>query len=97
MLRKGTLMFKLIPVLLVTTLLSHVHAAGLQPSSNKTKSAEKSSLIEKALTQKQENPDLNVTSLKLMTTIKTKPSQSILAAQNQSFSRFVQSLFSSNS
>ena len=90
-------MLKFIPVLLVTAIFSQAHAAGVQNISPKAKSADKSSLIEKALTQKQENPDFNGTSLKLMTTIKTKPSQSILAAQNQSFSRFVQSLFSSNS
>jgi hypothetical protein len=90
-------MLKLIPVLLVTAVFSQAHAAGLQGNTSKAKSTDKTSLIEKALTQKQENPDLNVNSLKLMTTIKTKPSQSILAAQNQSFSRFVQSFFSSNS
>jgi hypothetical protein len=89
-------MLKLIPILFVTAILSQAHAAGLQNNMPKQKSAEKT-LIEKALTQKQENPEANSTSLKLMTTIKTKPSQSILAAQNQSFSRFVQALFSSNS
>ena len=90
-------MLKLIPLVLVSVCFSQTHAAGIQNSSTKTKVTDKSSLIEKALTQKQENPELNPNSLKLMTTIKTKPSQSILAAQNQSFSRFVQSLFSSNS
>ena len=90
-------MLKIIPMLLLSVVLGQAHAAGVSKNTTKAKSAEKSSLIEKALTQKQENPDLNATSLKLMTTIKTKPSQSILAAQNQSFSRFVQALFSSNS
>lgn len=90
-------MLKLISFVLVTSILSQAHAASVQNIHPKPRTVAKSSLIEKALTQKQENPEINSTSLKLMTTIKTKPSQSILAAQNQSFSRFVQSLFSSNS
>jgi hypothetical protein len=91
-------MLKIIPIVLVSTFFVQAHAASLPNTMPKTKANDqKGSLIEKALTQKQENPELNANSLKLMTTIKTKPSQSILAAQNQSFSRFVQSLFSSNS
>jgi hypothetical protein len=90
-------MLKLIPLMLASILMSQTHAAGVKNHSVKTKAPEKGSLIEKALSQKQENPELNANRLKLMTTINTKPSQSILAAQNQSFSRFVQALFSSNS
>ena len=89
-------MFKHIAIVVLSLcVLSNAQAASLK-SNTQAKSPEQS-LIEKALTQKQENPELNGSNLKLVTSMKNKPSQSILAAQNQSFSRFVQSLFSSNS
>ncbi len=60
--------------------------------------AEKTSLIEKALNQ-QKNGDKNLQSdndLKVITAIKTAPTQSFFASQNQSFSRFLQSFFTQN-
>ncbi|MDM1292234.1 hypothetical protein [Acinetobacter indicus] len=63
----------------------------------------KPSLIEKALLQQKEQLGTAKTDklqadndLKMMTSIKAAPTQSFFASQNQRFSRFVQSFFSSN-
>lgn len=96
--KKGTSMFKHITIVVLSLcVLSNAQAASLKSNTQAKAKSTEQSLIEKALTQKQENPELNGSNLKLVTSMKNKPSQSILAAQNQSFSRFVQSLFSSNS
>jgi hypothetical protein len=84
---------------------SQVNAAHVQKSTQKSASPERSAVIEKALQQKQlEQAQLqyqdrfsSTDNLPVSSKLKVTPSQSILAAQNQSFSRFVQSLFSSNS
>ena len=75
------------------------HTAAISKTAN-TKVAvapEKTSLIEKALTQQKiENKKRSDENLKVVTSFKTAPSQSFFASQNQSFSRFVQALFSTN-
>ena len=65
-------------------------------SSNKvTMPAERTSLIEKAINQqKSEAKGRTDDNLKVLTSIKAPPSQSFFASQNQSFSRFVQAIFS---
>ena len=51
--------------------------------------------IEKAISQqKSEGKGRSDDSLKVLTSIKAPPSQSFFASQNQSFSRFVQAIFS---
>ena len=64
-------------------------------NSKVTMPAERSSLIEKAISQqKSEGKGRSDDSLKVLTSIKAPPSQSFFASQNQSFSRFVQAIFS---
>ncbi|WP_374664369.1 hypothetical protein [Acinetobacter sp.] len=59
--------------------------------------AEKKSLIEKALyQQKNESKLQSDDNLKVLTALKAAPTQSFFASQNQSFTRFVQSLFLQN-
>ncbi len=56
---------------------------------------EKTSLIEKALSQQKgsDRTTMTDTDLKIMTSIKVAPTQNFFATQNQRFSRFVQSWF----
>lgn len=71
------------------------YSAALQNNHKLPLAADKASLIEKALNQQKngEHKMLTDTDLKIMTSIKVAPTQNFLATQNQSFSRFVQSLF----
>lgn len=74
------------------------YSATIQPEHNKIDSIEKvqkSSVISKALLQqKYEKKFQSDNSIKVITEIKAPATQSVLAAQNQSFSRFIQNLFS---
>ncbi|MGE8561474.1 MAG: hypothetical protein ACN6NJ_11075 [Acinetobacter sp.] len=75
------------------------HAAAIKATDSKLSlSAEKSSLIEKALQQQKlgTNTLRNDNDLKVLTEIKVAPTQSFFAAQNQKFSRFVQVFFPQN-
>ncbi|WP_291354908.1 MULTISPECIES: hypothetical protein [unclassified Acinetobacter] len=75
------------------------HAAAIKGTESKVMlSAEKSSLIEKALQQqKQGDNTLRADNdLKILTEIKVAPTQSFFAAQNQKFSRFLQVFFPQN-
>ncbi|RKG33456.1 hypothetical protein [Acinetobacter tianfuensis] len=75
------------------------HTAAISKTANSkvTMPAEKTSLIEKALTQqKMDDKKRSDESLKAVTSFKTAPAQSFFASQNQSFSRFVQALFATN-
>ncbi|MFH7807625.1 hypothetical protein ACE01U_03020 [Acinetobacter sp. BSP-153] len=71
------------------------HSAAIQNNDKVAMPAEKTSLIEKALSQQKsgEKNTLTDTDLKIMTSIKVAPTQNFFATQNQRFSRFVQSLF----
>ena len=70
-------------------------AASNTTSNKVSMPAERTSLIEKALNQqKSEGKAHTDDSLKVLTSIKAPPSQSFFASQNQSFSRFVQAIFS---
>ncbi|WP_180135088.1 hypothetical protein [Acinetobacter sp. YH12070] len=71
-------------------------AATNTASNNKlTMPAERTSLIEKAINQqKSEGKGRTDDNLKVLTSIKAAPTQSFFASQNQSFSRFVQAIFS---
>ena len=71
------------------------HSAAIQRHDNTTMPTEKTSLIEKALSQQKgsDRTTMTDTDLKIMTSIKVAPTQNFFATQNQRFSRFVQSLF----
>lgn len=72
-------------------------AAAVKETTNKVSSSEKqSSLIVKALDQQKRSQKSffqDDDELKMINTIKTKPSQNFLAAQHERFSRFVQAIF----
>ncbi len=74
------------------------HAAVSKTASSKAvMPAEKQSLIEKALTQQKNDAKLQSDdNLKVLTAIKAPATQNFFASQNQSFTRFVQSLFLQN-
>lgn len=98
-------MIKLITMFFLTlslSVFSSVHAAHVPQHKSQLVKPNSGSFIEKALQQKQlekgnDRFNSSFDSLPLSAKIKVTPSQSVLAAQNQSFSRFLQSLFSSNS
>ena len=71
------------------------HSAAIQSNDKATMPTEKTSLIEKALSQQKGSDRTTMTDsdLKIMTSIKVAPTQNFFATQNQRFSRFVQSLF----
>ena len=73
------------------------HSAVIKSAENKTNlTAEKGSLIEKALTQQKQADKQKFESnndLKVLTSIHVAPTQNFFALQNQRFSRFVQALF----
>lgn len=73
------------------------HSAVIKSAESKTHlSAEKGSLIEKALTQQKQADKQKFESnndLKVLTSIHVAPTQNFFALQNQRFSRFVQALF----
>lgn len=71
------------------------HSAVIQSNDKATMPTEKTSLIEKALSQQKgsDRTTMTDTDLKIMTSIKVAPTQNFFATQNQRFSRFVQSLF----
>jgi len=71
------------------------HAAALKDTSD-LKSTEKTSTLVKALDQQKRNVAVIPSTddeLKMLNTIRTTPTQSFFAIQNQRFSRFVQSIF----
>lgn len=75
------------------------HAAAISKAANSKVSlpAEKKSPIEKALNQQKTEGKLpSDDNLKVLTAIKAPPTQTFFASQNQSFTRFVQSLFLQN-
>lgn len=75
------------------------HSAAIsKPANGKvTMPADKKSPIEKALNQqKNENKLQSDDNLKVLTSIKAEPTQNFFASQNQSFTRFIQSLFMQN-
>lgn len=88
-------MLKTVAIFIVSLSVFAQAQASTLKNSSQAKAAP--NLIEKALIQKQENPELDQRNIKLITTMKNTPSQNLLAAQQQSFSRFVQSLFGSKS
>ena len=73
------------------------HSAVIKSAESKTHlTAEKGSLIEKALTQQKQADKQKFESnndLKVLTSIHVSPTQNFFALQNQRFSRFVQALF----
>ena len=73
------------------------HSAVIKSTESKTHlTAEKGSLIEKALTQQKQADKQKFESnndLKVLTSIHVAPTQNFFALQNQHFSRFVQALF----
>lgn len=73
------------------------HSAVIKSAESKTHlTAEKGSLIEKALTQQKQADKQKFESnndLKVLTSINLAPTQNFFALQNQRFSRFVQALF----
>ena len=73
------------------------HSAVIKSAESKTHlTAEKGSLIEKALTQQKHADKQKFESnndLKVLTSIHVAPTQNFFALQNQRFSRFVQALF----
>ena len=73
------------------------HSAVIKSTESKTHlTAEKGSLIEKALTQQKQADKQKFESnndLKVLTSIHVAPTQNFFALQNQRFSRFVQALF----
>ncbi|WP_180008882.1 hypothetical protein [Acinetobacter sp. YH12238] len=73
------------------------HSAVIKSAESKTHlTAEKGSLIEKALTQQKQADKQKFESnndLKVLTSIHVAPTQNFFALQNQRFSRFVQALF----
>ena len=73
------------------------HSAVIKSAESKTHlSAEKGSLIEKAITQQKQADKQKFESnndLKVLTSINLAPTQNFFALQNQRFSRFVQALF----
>ena len=72
------------------------HSAVIKSTESKTPlTAEKGSLIEKALTQQKQKKKKKFDSnndLKVLTSIHVAPTQNFFALQNQRFSRFVQAL-----
>jgi hypothetical protein len=79
------------------TLSTVSHSAVIKSTESKTHlTAEKGSLIEKALTQQKQADKQKFESnndLKVLTSIHVAPTQNFFALQNQRFSRFVQALF----
>ena len=71
------------------------YSAAIQSNDKAMMPTEKTSLIEKALSQQKgsDRTTMTDTDLKIMTSIKVAPTQNFFATQNQRFSRFVQSLF----
>ena len=73
------------------------HSAVIKSAESKTHlTAEKGSLIEKAITQQKQADKQKFESnndLKVLTSINLAPTQNFFALQNQRFSRFVQALF----
>ena len=79
------------------------HSAAIKTTENKVTpvvantSVERSSVIEKAIHQQKTETKLHTDDdLKMLRAIKVGPTQSFLASQNQSFTRFVQALFASS-
>jgi hypothetical protein len=74
------------------------HSAVINETNSKTTVAPlvKASPIEKALQQQRADKNRLDNSLKVLTSINVPPTQSFLAAQNERFSRFIQSLFAQN-
>ncbi|QXW26238.1 hypothetical protein KXJ74_01570 [Acinetobacter johnsonii] len=75
------------------------HAAAISKTANSKAPipAEKKSPIEKALNQqKVEGKQQSDDNLKVLTALKSAPTQNFFASQNKSFTRFVQSLFLQN-
>ena len=79
------------------TLSTVSHSAVIKSTESKTHlTAEKGSLIEKAITQQKQADKQKFESnndLKVLTSIHVAPTQNFFALQNQRFSRFVQALF----
>ena len=79
------------------TLSTVSHSTVIKSTESKTHlTAEKGSLIEKALTQQKQADKQKFESnndLKVLTSINLAPTQNFFALQNQRFSRFVQALF----
>lgn len=63
---------------------------------NETNSKTTVTPIEKALQQQRADKNRTDNSLKIFTSINVPPAQSFLAAQNELFTRFIQSLFTQN-
>ena len=75
------------------------HTAAISKSTNSKTAlpAEKTSLIEKAIHQQKIEGKLHSDdNLKVLTALKVAPTQNFFASQNQSFTRFVQALFTPN-
>lgn len=93
--------YMLLCVALSFSTLQFTHSAAINKTTNTkvTLPSDKTSPIEKALTQQKNESSKAQSSddsLKVLTSLKTAPAQSFFASQNQSFSRFVQALFSTN-
>ncbi|MBI1451881.1 MULTISPECIES: hypothetical protein [Acinetobacter] len=93
--------FAILCIALSFSTLQLTHSAAINKTANTkvTLPSDKTSLIEKALTQQKNESSKAQSSddsLKVLTSIKTAPAQNFFASQNQSFSRFVQALFSTN-
>jgi len=100
---------QLLKVLVLSLGLGCLHSAQAQAATlaSTTKTAvvstgvvEKQSPIEKALSQQKRNDNkfsLDNDQLKIMTSIKTAPTQTFLADQHQRFSRLLQSIFQPHS
>ncbi len=75
---------------LMTTTASTLNMAVAKPLTTVNKSSPIEKAIQQQKTEKSLHSDEN---LKVMTAIKVRPSQNFFAAQNQSFSRFLQNFF----
>lgn len=88
---------KFICVVALLSLSTVSHSAVIKSTESKTHlTAEKGSLIEKAITQQKQADKQKFESnndLKVLTSIHVAPTQNFFALQNQRFSRFVQALF----
>ena len=71
------------------------HAAAIKETANLKTVEKSSSLIVKALDQQKRNPAALPSSdeLKMLNNMRTTPTQSFFATQNERFTRFVQTIF----
>lgn len=71
------------------------HAAAIKETTNLKTVEKSSSLIVKALDQQKRNPAALPSSdeLKMLNNMRTTPTQSFFATQNERFTRFVQTIF----